>query len=95
MVVTLSPWLTKPTAAPDQKPPTSGRVDFDGLTPGQAYLVTANAVGKAGLTAAPLDAMPDVVRRVHYRCRAPGGYGAFRDFAEWILNLRGYRGADA
>ncbi|HVW29160.1 MAG TPA: HAD family hydrolase [Polyangiaceae bacterium] len=57
--------------------------------------VALDAVGKAGLTAAPLDAMPDVVRRVHYRCRAPGGYGAFRDFAEWILNLRGYRGADA
>ena len=48
MVVMLSPWLTKPTAAPDQNPPTSGRVDFDGLTPGQAYLVTANAVGTAG-----------------------------------------------
>lgn len=54
-----------------------------------------DAVGKAGLTASPLDGMPDIVRRVHYRCRAPGGYGAFRDFAEWILNLRGYRGADA
>ena len=53
------------------------------------------AVGKSGLTAAPLDGMPEVVRKVHYRCRAPGGYGAFRDFAEWILNLRGHRGAVA
>ncbi len=51
------------------------------------------AVGRAGLTAAPLDGMPDVLRAVHYRCRAPGGHGAFREFAEWILNLRGYRGA--
>ncbi len=53
------------------------------------------AVGKSGLTATPLDGMPEVVRKVHYRCRAPGGYGAFRDFAEWILNLRGHRGAVA
>jgi 3-deoxy-D-manno-octulosonate 8-phosphate phosphatase (KDO 8-P phosphatase) len=49
-------------------------------------------VGRAGLTAAPRDGMPDVVRTVHYRCRVEGGHGAFRDFAEWILNLRGYRG---
>lgn len=47
------------------------------------------AVGRAGLTGAPADGMPTVVRSVHYRCRAPGGHGAFRDFAEWILNLRG------
>jgi 3-deoxy-D-manno-octulosonate 8-phosphate phosphatase (KDO 8-P phosphatase) len=42
-----------------------------------------------GLTAAPSDAMPSVLRRVHYQCKAPGGNGAFRDFAEWILRLRG------
>jgi 3-deoxy-D-manno-octulosonate 8-phosphate phosphatase (KDO 8-P phosphatase) len=53
-----------------------------------------DAVGKVGLTAAPFDGMPEVVRSVHYKCRAPAGYGAFRDFAEWILNLRG-RGAPA
>jgi 3-deoxy-D-manno-octulosonate 8-phosphate phosphatase (KDO 8-P phosphatase) len=47
------------------------------------------AVGRAGLTGAPADGMPIVVRSVHYRCRASGGHGAFRDFAEWILNLRG------
>ncbi|HEX4339931.1 MAG TPA: hypothetical protein VH062_28685 [Polyangiaceae bacterium] len=52
-----------------------------------------DTVGRAGLTGAPLDGMPDVVRAVHYRCRVPGGHGAFRDFAEWILKLRGYRGA--
>jgi 3-deoxy-D-manno-octulosonate 8-phosphate phosphatase (KDO 8-P phosphatase) len=46
-------------------------------------------VGSAGLTAAPADALPAVVNEVHYRCPSPGGHGAFRDFAEWILELRG------
>ncbi len=52
------------------------------------------AVGKAGLTGAPADGMPEVVRAVHYRCRASGGHGAFRDFAEWILNLRCVKGPE-
>jgi 3-deoxy-D-manno-octulosonate 8-phosphate phosphatase (KDO 8-P phosphatase) len=43
----------------------------------------------AGLTAAPLDAMGVVRRAVHYRTAARGGNGAFREFAEWILRLRG------
>ncbi|HXB54478.1 MAG TPA: 3-deoxy-D-manno-octulosonate 8-phosphate phosphatase [Vicinamibacteria bacterium] len=46
------------------------------------------AVGERGLTAAPADAMPEVLEAVHYRCTAPGGSGAFRDFAEWILRLK-------
>jgi 3-deoxy-D-manno-octulosonate 8-phosphate phosphatase (KDO 8-P phosphatase) len=46
------------------------------------------AVGERGLTAAPADAMPEVLESVHYRCTAPGGSGAFRDFAEWILRLK-------
>lgn len=46
------------------------------------------AIGARGITAAPLDAMPDVLDAVHYRARAPGGHGAFRDFAEWILASR-------
>ena len=38
--------------------------------------------------ARPPTRMPDGrCARVHYRCRAPGGHGAFRDFAEWILAL--------
>lgn len=47
-----------------------------------------NAIGAAGLTAAPADAMPEVRDRVHYVCDAPGGRGAFRDLAEWLLRLR-------
>jgi 3-deoxy-D-manno-octulosonate 8-phosphate phosphatase (KDO 8-P phosphatase) len=46
------------------------------------------AVGAQGLTAAPRDALPDVVARAHYRCRVSGGQGALRDFAEWLLALR-------
>ena len=46
-------------------------------------------VGEHGLTGAPDDAMPEVLDRVHHRCAAPGGHGAFRDFAEWILRLQG------
>ncbi len=43
----------------------------------------------SGLTAAPTDAMRSVRTAVHYRTAAQGGHGAFREFAEWILRLRG------
>jgi 3-deoxy-D-manno-octulosonate 8-phosphate phosphatase (KDO 8-P phosphatase) len=46
------------------------------------------AVGREGLTGAPADAMAEVVAAVHCRCLNPGGFGAFREFAEWILDLR-------
>ncbi len=46
------------------------------------------AIAEEGLTAAPADAMPEVVAISHYLCSARGGAGAFRDFAEWILRLR-------
>ncbi|MDZ7267851.1 MAG: HAD-IIIA family hydrolase [candidate division KSB1 bacterium] len=38
-----------------------------------------------GLSACPRDAMPVVRRRVDYVCRARGGHGAFREFAELII----------
>ncbi|MGQ9804646.1 MAG: KdsC family phosphatase [Chlorobiales bacterium] len=41
-----------------------------------------------GLTACPNDAMPIVQKAVHYKAKANGGNGAFRDFAEWILMHR-------
>ncbi len=47
-----------------------------------------SAVANDGLVGAPLDAVRTVLHGVHYRCARPGGYGAFRDFAEWILALR-------
>jgi len=40
------------------------------------------------LTAAPADALPSVLGVVNHVCSAPGGHGAFRDFAEWILSHR-------
>jgi 3-deoxy-D-manno-octulosonate 8-phosphate phosphatase (KDO 8-P phosphatase) len=46
------------------------------------------AIGARGLTAAPADAIPDVARATHFRTVRPGGHGAFRDFAEWLLSLR-------
>lgn len=39
----------------------------------------------AGLTACPADAMPHITTLVDYICGAPGGRGAFRDFAELII----------
>jgi 3-deoxy-D-manno-octulosonate 8-phosphate phosphatase (KDO 8-P phosphatase) len=46
------------------------------------------AVGAEGLTAAPSDAMPEVLAVCHHVCAARGGHGAFRELAEWILRLR-------
>ncbi len=41
------------------------------------------------LTGAPWDAQPALAAAAHYRCRASGGAGAFREFADWLLWLRG------
>jgi 3-deoxy-D-manno-octulosonate 8-phosphate phosphatase (KDO 8-P phosphatase) len=42
----------------------------------------------SGLTAAPADAEPAVLAHAHLRCARPGGQGAFREFADWLLGLR-------
>jgi 3-deoxy-D-manno-octulosonate 8-phosphate phosphatase (KDO 8-P phosphatase) len=47
------------------------------------------AIRAEGLTGAPSDAMPQVAGAVHYRCATPGGRGAFREFADWLIALRG------
>lgn len=41
-----------------------------------------------GLTACPGDATDFVRPVVHYICRAPGGNGAFREYAEMLLALK-------
>ena len=41
------------------------------------------------LTAVPSDALPSVHRLAHYVCTCNGGHGAFREFSDWILDLRG------
>lgn len=51
-------------------------------------LPVMQAIRPYGITAAPADAVPDIVRVAHYHCKASGGHGAFREFAEWILSLR-------
>ena len=40
---------------------------------------------RIGLAACPVDAMPQVISIVHYHCQTKGGYGAFREFAELII----------
>ncbi|WP_188929550.1 KdsC family phosphatase [Puia dinghuensis] len=42
---------------------------------------------RVGLSACPADAMAAVCGVVDYRCAVKGGYGAFREFAEWIIEL--------
>ncbi|MFT3766731.1 MAG: HAD-IIIA family hydrolase [Minicystis sp.] len=46
------------------------------------------AVAAHGLVGAPADAMPEAKAMAHYLTAVPGGHGAFRDFAEWILRFR-------
>jgi 3-deoxy-D-manno-octulosonate 8-phosphate phosphatase (KDO 8-P phosphatase) len=45
-------------------------------------------LGKAGLSACPADAMAEVAAAVHYRCVTKGGEGAFREFAERLIQWR-------
>jgi 3-deoxy-D-manno-octulosonate 8-phosphate phosphatase (KDO 8-P phosphatase) len=45
-------------------------------------------IAQAGLTASPGDGTVFVEPYIHYRALADGGYGAFRDFAEWLIKLR-------
>ena len=54
-------------------------------------LAILQAIGKSGLTAAPRDAIGAVAAEVHCVCPADGGNGAFRFFADWILEHRGVR----
>ena len=41
-----------------------------------------------GLAACPADAFPKTREVAHYVCRRPGGHGAFREFAELILEAK-------
>jgi len=51
--------------------------------------VMRHIAAEGGIIAAPADAMPVVRREAHYTTSIRGGQGAFRDFAEWLLSLRG------
>jgi len=52
-------------------------------------LETLKILRETGLIGAPADAVPEVRRIAHYVCNATGGHGAFREFADWIIQLRG------
>lgn len=45
-------------------------------------------VAEHSLTAAPWDAVPEMHAICQLRTRACGGHGAFREFADWILQNR-------
>ena len=45
-------------------------------------------IAARGLAGAPADARPEILALAHFVARQPGGHGAFRDFAEWLLELR-------
>jgi len=50
------------------------------------------AIAPHGLTGAPSDAQPQVLNAVHFRSTRPGGRGAFREFAEWLITNRNGEG---
>ena len=42
----------------------------------------------SGVSACPADAVPEIIESVDYICKKKGGEGAFREFADLILNAR-------
>lgn len=46
-------------------------------------------IRRAGLSACPADGMAAVKSEVHYICVNKGGDGAFREFAELLISLKG------
>ena len=47
------------------------------------------ALRAVGFSAAPADAMPSILKAVHYICAKKGGEGAVRELADLILAARG------
>jgi 3-deoxy-D-manno-octulosonate 8-phosphate phosphatase (KDO 8-P phosphatase) len=61
------------------------------LTPSQVAFIGDDvndlpALARAGLAGCPADAFETVREACHYVTRAPGGHGAFREFAELVLH---------
>ena len=46
---------------------------------------------RAGFSAAPADAVPEVRSEVHYVCRRAGGQGAVREFIDLVLEHKGLK----
>jgi 3-deoxy-D-manno-octulosonate 8-phosphate phosphatase (KDO 8-P phosphatase) len=49
---------------------------------------TLRRVGEAGLAAVPADAAPEASALAHVVTAARGGFGAFREFADLLIDLR-------
>ena len=47
------------------------------------------ALGRAGLSGCPADAVPEVREAVHFVSTRPGGHGAAREFLELVLRATG------
>jgi len=46
-------------------------------------------LSQCGLGATPADAMPYMHQKVNFSCQKKGGYGAVREFADFILDAQG------
>jgi len=80
-------------SGPDKRPAYASIVKQLQLTDYQvAYmgddLLDLPILGRVGLSAAPADAAEDVLSRVHWVSRMPGGRGAARDLIELVLRSR-------
>ncbi len=65
-----------------------------GLSPQEAAfagddLIDLPIMTRVGLAMAPADAVPEVLSRAHFVASAPGGHGAVRQMAEYLLKGRG------
>jgi 3-deoxy-D-manno-octulosonate 8-phosphate phosphatase (KDO 8-P phosphatase) len=79
---------------PDKRPAFAAILGAHGLADSQVGymgddLLDLPVLGRAGLSAAPADAVGDVRERVHWVSDHPGGHGAVRQFIERILRARG------
>ena len=52
-------------------------------------LLDLPVLSRVGLAAAPSDAVPDVLSRVHWVSQFPGGRGAVRELVEMVLRAQG------
>jgi len=66
----------------------TGRTDAEVAYMGDD-LLDLPVLGRVGLSAAPADAIPEVLARVHWISILAGGRGAARDLIELVLRARG------
>jgi 3-deoxy-D-manno-octulosonate 8-phosphate phosphatase (KDO 8-P phosphatase) len=79
---------------PEKREPFINLLKERGLSPDDvAYmgddLLDLPVLSAVGLSAAPADAVPEVISRVHWVSRYPGGRGAVRELIEALLRAQG------